>query len=105
MIDGWKFGSKFGMLIANLSAKIYWMSHRLRRWKYYRLYIADRTNKFKFLKEFVGGFKAHHQLSFVKCETCGAVGIDHNSEKHGWKYEGSHIWSCPKCKEKNGAIV
>lgn len=97
-MDGWKYGSKLGMFIQKISAGICWLSHRLRKWRYYRRYTKDSSNKFNFIKKFVDGFKACYKLSFVKCGSChNAVGIDYQSEKHGWKYEGYHIWSCPKC--------
>lgn len=98
-MDGWKYGSKLGMFVQKINADICWLSHGLRKWKYYRQYIKDRSDRFNFIKKFVDGFKVHYKLSFVKCEACQAVGIDYNSEKHGWKYEGSHIWTCPACKE------
>lgn len=98
-MDGWKYGSRFGMFVHSLSAKIYWLSHRLRKWQYNNLYIVDRPQRFKFIKKFVEGFRAHYKLSFVKCESCDAVGTDYQSEKHGWKYEGYHIWSCFDCKK------
>ena len=100
-MDGWKCGSKFGKFIKNLNSKIYWSSYKLRKRKYYNQYIKDTHQRFQFIQEFITGFRAHSKLNFVKCDSCmDAIGIDYQSEKHGWNYEGYHYWACPDCLKK-----
>jgi hypothetical protein len=52
------------------------------------------------LKEGLETWIGFSKVRYVSCESCDAVGIDHNSEKYGWVYEGGHMWSCPKCKKE-----
>jgi len=98
-MDGWKYGAKLGRKVQALTANIYWLSGKLRKWKYTRLYLLDRQPKFQFIREFIDAFKGWYKISLVRCESCDAVGIDFQFEKHGWYYHGYHIWSCPDCKE------
>ena len=99
MKNGWEYGARFGMFVQARRAGLYWSSNGLRKWKWQRDVERICIPKFSFIRKFIHGFKAHSCVSVVKCETCDAVGIDFQSEKHGWKYEGYHIWSCPDCKE------
>ena len=52
----------------------------------------------KAISEYLSIWDSGSHVRYVTCESCGAVGIDHNSEKYEWKYEGGHMWVCPKCK-------
>ena len=101
--NGWKYGVKLGRIICGLRSNFYWLSMKLRKRKYYNMYEKDKKEYFVLIRQFIKGLFAFNKLSLIKCESCENVGIDYKSEKHGWKYHGYHIWSCPKCKEKEDA--
>lgn len=96
-IDAWRCGMKLGFFVTKLRSNFYWLFPKLRQRKH------DKEVKahFVFIKKFVKSLIMNSSLRLVMCESCRAIGIDYQSEKHGWKYEGYHIWTCPKCKEKS----
>ncbi len=101
-MDGWRYGTKLGNKILKIRSNIYWLSMKMRKKKYYNLYEKNKKEHFVFIKQFIKAVFAFNKLNLVKCESChDAVGIDYQSEKHGWYYHGYHIWSCPDCKEKS----
>jgi hypothetical protein len=69
-------------LLRNIAAKNYWQIN-----KEPGFYFGLKTS-----------YNAYKDIHFISCD-CGAIGLDYYAEKHGWKYEGAHFWSCPKCKK------
>ena len=94
--DARNYGILAGAFVLRLYANFYWLFPKLRLYKHKH---DQRPRRSPIIKPFIWGFLSTSHLSLVMCESCRAIGIDYQSEKHGWKYEGYHIWSCPECKE------
>ena len=105
-IIAWRYGAKLGRFVQKVLSNFYWRFPSLRKRKYNKIN-ADPNKKIVFIIEFLKGFNCNRTVSFVSCNYCKDknVGIDYQSGKHGWYYEGYHYWSCPKCqKEKNNGM-
>lgn len=95
-----KLGTKAGQLSCNLKSKLYWSLPWLLKNRYLKWSKSFTIREPTFIETFLAQYNGFKKVKFVSCETCGNKGLDWNSEKYGWKYEGCHIWSCPKCNIK-----
>ena len=94
---------KWSYKIQRLKTFILWKTPKFRKHLAYKYWGNDDKISIPFwraLKECIELWSSESRVRYVSCDSCEAVGIDSNSEKYGWKYEGYHFWSCPKCKEK-----
>ena len=94
-------GAIWGQRWVTFKSIVLWHLPALRRIVYKRRYNV----RVKVLKEFIETFKAVSRVRLVACDGDGCqpygsqVGIDFDSEKHGWEYLGGHFWNCPKCEK------
>lgn len=83
-------GIRVGQLIGKIKSNLWWYTPFKPGYKY-----PKKENRFW------SDVKAFSKLRHITCDYCGAKGLDFQSEKHGWNYEGYHFWKCADClKEK-----
>lgn len=90
-------GMRVGLFILKIKSNLWWISPIKISYKY----SDERSKFFSNLYKFFDDIKTFSKLSHMTCYYCGAKGIDYQSEKHGWKYEGYHFWKCSKCLKEN----
>ena len=103
-MDGRNVGFRFGRFIGKTKSKLYWAFPWLLNKMYWRWHNSfDFEKKISFWKNFTAYYNSNKNVYFISCENCCNKGIEWKTDKHGWKYEGDHIWLCPDCSngEKN----
>ena len=86
-------GIRVGQFILRIKSNLWWISPIKTEYKY----PDEKCQFFQNIKKFFHDISIFSELKHITCGYCGAKGLDYQSEKHGWIYEGYHFWKCPDC--------